>query len=628
MGTIQAPKLTCTTSRDVAEAEKQCSASYERSDELQNPLRGKSRQQLLSDVEAFAHKHDLIEDLQVLQKGALVSQYPLDFEKLEDLDNEERQYLRQERTHRWRHPRTLYFTVLMSSIAAMIQGWDQVGSNGANLTFPAEFGIADRPPSCDPTDQNAAECVRRTWLIGFVNSSPYIAVALFAAWISDPLNSIFGRRGCIFIGCMFSLLAPIGSAFTQNWGQLVACRVLLGIGMGLKEVTIPVWGAESSPAIIRGGLVMSWQLWTAFGTFLGFSANLAVHKVGADAWRLQLGSAFIPAVPLLIGIYFCPESPRFLLKKGKVKKAYASLIRLRNSRMQAARDLYYIYTQLQEEAKAISSDGIRHTHGPGNIFHRFFELFTIPRVRRATQASGIVMIGQQMCGINVITFYSATIFTQAGYSATSALFVSWGFGLLGFVFTWPAVYTIDTFGRRTLLIFTFPNMAWTLLSAGLCFLIPTSQSSARLGSIAFFIALFKIFYAPGEGPVPFTYSAECFPLSHREVGMAWAVATNNFWAAVVALSLPRLLAGITPTGTFGFYAGLNVLAFVLIFLFLPETKQRSLEELDHVFNISTRRHAHFQLTEQLPWWFEKWFLRRHNAEPHLYRFEETASGVV
>lgn len=132
-----------------------------------------------------------------------------------------------------------------------------------------------------------------------------------AGWISDPLNDWLGRRGTIFAAAIFSLIAPIGSAVTQHWGQLVATRILLGIGMGLKEVTVPVFSAENSPTNIRGGLVMTWQVWTAFGIFLGTCANLAVKDVGRIAWRLQLGSAFIPAVPLVIGIYFCPEvSPK------------------------------------------------------------------------------------------------------------------------------------------------------------------------------------------------------------------------------------------------------------------------------------------------------------------------------
>jgi hypothetical protein len=115
------------------------------------------------------------------------------------------------------------------------------------------------------------------------------------------------------------------------------------------------------------------------------------------------------------------------------------------------------------------------------------------------------------------------------------------------------------------------NQCWTLLAAGFCYYIP-KEDTAHLGLIALFVFLFDAFYSPGEGPVPFTYSAEVFPLSHREVGMSWAVATNNFWAAVLALTFPRMLRAMTPQGAFGFYAALNALAFFMIFFWLPETK--------------------------------------------------------
>ena len=211
--------------------------------------------------------------------------------------------------------------------------------------------------------------------------------------------------------------------------------------------------------------------------------------------------------------------------------------------------------------------------------------------------------------VNIIAFYSSTVFTQAGANVTDALLASWGFGIINFLFAWPAVWTIDTFGRRTLLLFTFPNMCWSLLAAGLSFYIPPS-SSAHLGLIAMFIYIYDAFYSPGEGPVPFTYSAEVFPLSHREAGMSWAVATNNFWATVVSLTFPRQLLAFGITGAFGFYSAMNALAFIMIFLWLPETKQKSLEELDYVFAVSTKRHMNYQVKEVLPYWIKTQILRR------------------
>ena len=154
-------------------------------------------------------------------------------------------------------------------------------------------------------------------------------------WLSDPINFYFGRRGTIFFSAIFCLFPVIGSGLCQNWQQLFVCRLLLGIGMGSKASTVPIFAAENVPASIRGGLVMSWQMWVAFGIFLGLCANLALHDVGDISWRLELGSAFIPAIPLLIGVYFCPESPRWYIKKGRYHDAYDSLVKLRNTPLQA-----------------------------------------------------------------------------------------------------------------------------------------------------------------------------------------------------------------------------------------------------------------------------------------------------
>ncbi|KAF2125368.1 D-xylose-proton symporter [Dothidotthia symphoricarpi CBS 119687] len=580
--------------------------------EVRNPLVGVPKHELLADVKSFAQEHQLEHIEPLLIKGALVAQSPALFEEIEELDEDDRTCIREEITHRFKLPRTLYYTVILNSVAAAIQGWDQTGSNGANLTFGRALGIPDSGDACTA----AGTCERNSWIIGFINACPYIAIALFTAWISDPINDLIGRRGTIFVAAIFSLFAPIGQGASQTWPQLAVCRVLLGIGMGLKEVTVPVFSAENVPASVRGGLVMSWQIWTAFGIFLGTVANLVVMNTGRIAWRLQFGSAFIPAVPLVLGIWFVPESPRWLMKKRKFAQAYKSFARLRNTPLQAARDLYYTHRLLEQEEVLVQKAGI---NPKSNFFKRFIELFTIPRVRRATQASGIIMIAQQMCGINIIAFYSSSIFREGGATEKEALIASFGFGLVNFAFAWPAVWTIDSFGRRGLLLFTFPNMFWTLLCAGMCYYIP-KESAAHLGLIAFFVYLFGAFYSPGAGPVPFTYSAEVFPLSHREVGMSWAVATNNFWAAILSLTLPRMLKVMKPQGVFGFYGGMNIVALIMIFLWMPETKQRTLEELDYIFAVPTTVHMKYQATKNLPWWIRTYILRRKGeAKPQLYK---------
>ncbi|KAK3951295.1 hypothetical protein QBC32DRAFT_215339 [Pseudoneurospora amorphoporcata] len=569
---------------------------------LKNPLEGLSRTELLSRVEIFCAEKNLTEHLPLFRKGALIAQSPDDYASItgpEALDEEEKAALVKEVQHKWRLPAKLFLTIATCSIGAAVQGWDQTGTNGANLFFPEYYGIG-------------GDSARERILVGLINAGPYIGSAFIGCWLSDPINNWIGRRGVIFVSAHFCLWPVIGSAFCHTWPQQLACRLLMGIGMGVKASTVPIYAAENSPASIRGALVMSWQMWTAFGIFLGTAFNLAVYHTSKSInWRLMLGAPFIPAVPLLLLIYLCPESPRWYMKKNRYPEAWKSMVRLRNHPLQVARDMFYIHSQLEVEHQLLAGS---------NYAQRFVELFTVPRVRRANLAAFTVMIAQQMCGINIIAFYSTTIFRESGSSEFQALLSSFGFGLVNWLFAFPAFWTIDTFGRRSLLLFTFPQMMWTLLTAGLCTLM--DMGTARTALVALFVFLFAAFYSPGEGPVPFTYSAEVFPLSHREVGMGFAVATCLFWASVLGITFPFLLDSLGTVGAFGLYAGFNLVAFIAIFLFVPETKQKTLEELDYVFAVKTSQFMKYQCTKALPWFIKRWVFWRRNAqlEP-LYEFD-------
>lgn len=201
----------------------------------------------MSDVEAFARDNALESETQILQRGALVAQNPTMYQQL-DLPRDEEDALRYEAAHKWKHPFKLYWTIFLCSMGAAVQGWDQTGSNGANLSFPQEFGIAGgfRPPG--PSNPNYA---RDNWLVGLINAAPYFASAFIGCWISDPLNNVTGRRGAIFVAACILILTPIGSGLTQTWEQLLVCRLLMGLGMGLKLSTVPVFAAENAPAAIR-----------------------------------------------------------------------------------------------------------------------------------------------------------------------------------------------------------------------------------------------------------------------------------------------------------------------------------------------------------------------------------------
>lgn len=507
-------------------------------------------------------------------------------------EEERRLFKREKNSTFWDESKQLKITIFACCLGAIIQGWNQTGSNAANLNWPDEFGLK--------LGNETTPAVRAdVWYYAVVNAAPFLSAAWFGAWLSDPLNEfLYGRRGAPFIAAIFCLASVIGAACSRNTAQLLVCRLLLGIGMGSKASVIPIYAAEVAPARLRGSLVMNWQLFTAFGEVLGFSANLALAGVGKLAWRLQMACSFLPTIPLLAVIFCCPESPRFLMKKGLYKKAYKAMVALRGSPIKAAKEMIYLDAQIQAtEAKlfshtvedeeyadndrpttsqshatsvtsrddvssmrSIDSDHInehdddegseewnpltlpqrilKQFHSFGRLvrskedenedpttfqaqfkltsyWQRITQLMTVPRTRRACLAAFVVMIAQQLCGINILAFYSTTYFRDSAEksgnpNSLAPLWYSWGYGITNFLFAFPAYYLIDRKGRRWLLLVTFPLMALMLLASAFSYKIPPGQ--AHIGVIYFFFILFTIFYSPGGGPVPFTYSSEVFPL--------------------------------------------------------------------------------------------------------------------
>lgn len=199
--------------------------------------------------------------------------------------------------------------------------------------------------------------------------------------------------------------------------------------------------------------------------------------------------------------------------------------------------------------------------------------------------------------------------------------------MINFLFAIPAIYTIDTFGRRNLLLTTFPLMAIFLLFTGMCFFISQEGDSlrVRVGLIALGIYLFGIVYSPGEGPVPFTYSAEAYPLYVRAIGMSLATATTWFFNFVLSITWPSLQAAFTPQGAFGWYAAWNVVGFFLVLFFMPETKGKTLEELDQVFSVPTSKHAAYG-ARQVPYFFNRYILRRKVEPEILYQVEDVQTA--
>lgn len=583
---------------------------------LANPLAGYTHAQLEQMGADFAMKHQLGEedDIQAFRHGAVCAQDPARFDTYAALSEQDKDTMRQEFSHRWHQPRLLYLVIVLCSTCAAVQGMDETVVNGAQLIYSKQFGIGDR------------EIERETWLLGLTNSAPYLCCAIIGCWLTVPFNHWFGRRGTIFLTCAFSAITCFWQAFTNSWWHMFIARFALGFGIGPKSATVPIYAAECSPPGIRGALVMQWQMWTAFGIMIGYVSDLIFYDVpdvpgitGLN-WRLMMGSAMFPAIIVCGFVFMCPESPRWYMSNGRHYKAYQSMCRLRYSKVQAARDIFYMHTLLEAES---------HMKLDRN---KLLELVRVPRNRRALYASEIVMFMQQFCGVNVIAYYSSGIFEQAQFSTKSALAASLGFGIINFLFAIPAVYTIDTFGRRNLLLTTFPLMSLCLFFTGFSFFIPAeTHRTARIACIALGIYLFGIVYSPGEGPVPFTYSAEAYPLYVRSYGMSLATATTWFFNFVLAITWPSLNAAFTDPGAFSFYAVWNLVGFCLVLCFVPETKGKTLEELDQVFSVPTHVHAAYGL-RQLPYFVQRYIFRRHVEPERPYekddvQYHDTSYGT-
>jgi len=335
--------------------------------------------------------------------------------------------------------------------------------------------------------------------------------------------------------------------------------------------------------------------------------------------RLMLGSTIIAPAIVCGSIYYAPESPRWYMSKGRVADAYEAMRRLRFCDLQTSRDLFYLSKLL--ELENLEKESLRRPN-------MLSDMWRVPRVRRAAQASGLVMFMQQFCGFNIMGYYSAEVFVEAGFDPKAALLATMGTGLVNWIFAIPALYTIDTFGRRNLLLTTLPAMSICLLVTGMAFFIPVDGPAdhRRVGLVAVSIYLYMAFYGTGQGPVPFTYSAEAFPLYIRDLGMSYATAVCWLSNFVLAITFPLMLAVFQPQGVFCWYAGWCIIGWVAVFFTLPETKSLTLEELDCVFSVPTTQHASYQL-KNLVWCFKKYVLRRPlKPLPPLYQLKSNVNS--
>jgi len=379
--------------------------------------------------------------------------------------------------------------------------------------------------------------------------------AVLSGYSADALSR---RRTKIIAGAIY-VVAALGSALAQTSWELIIARLVLGIAVGTASFVAPMYISELAPKKIRGGVTTFNQLMVVSGIMVAYIANWAL-KDSANNWRWMLGLGALPGLVLAIGMFFQPYSPRWLVEKGREDEALDVLKRARDSEDEAKEEL----GEIKEAAK--DERGVR------DIWK--------PDVRPLVVVGLVLAFAQQLIGVNTVIYYAPTILKFTGVGSGSAITQALSVGITNLVFTIVAVLILDKVGRRPLLTIGTIGCIVSLVVLGVFFASSSLQNSASwiaLVCLIVYIASFAI----GLGPVFWLMIAEIFPLSVRSPAMS--ISTVGNWASnfLVSSFFLTLTSAITKQGTFWLYAGFGVLALIFFYARVPETKDRSLEEIGH-----------------------------------------------
>ncbi len=393
--------------------------------------------------------------------------------------------------------------------------------------------------------------------------------ALFGALVAGGTADRIGRRWtAVTAGVLFAVGALI-EAVAPGAGMLTVGRLVTGLGVGFASVVAPLYAAEMAPKRLRGRFVSTYQLAITVGILFAYLADDAL--TGSDRWRLMFGLAVIPGAALVVGFLVMPESARWLLKMGRRDEARASLVKVDGPEV-ADVELAQIEADLVAEQREGQASW-------GEVLS--------PSLRRALWVGIGLAVLQQVTGINAIIYYANEIFAEAGFTTAEqqAKATLWAVGVVNVLATLIAVAWVDRFGRRPLLLTGLVGMTVSLGAVGLSFAAldarPETATSTTAGGIVTVLALvvFIASFAFSMGPIVWTLISEIYP--NRVRGRAISVATAANWLAafLVAQFFLSLVDAIGESTTFFLFAALCVVSFVFVWYLVPETKGRSLEEI-------------------------------------------------
>ena len=440
--------------------------------------------------------------------------------------------------------RFTYFICFVSAMGGLLFGYDWVVIGGAKIFYEQYFGIVG-----NPVMQGLAMSIALAGcLIG----------ALTAGMLADRL----GRKSLLLVSAFIFATTAYGTGAFDTFTPFLVIRFLGGIAIGIASGLSPMYIAEVAPASVRGKLVSLNQLTIVVGILGAQIVNwLLVSDDTAwnieRAWRWMFWAAAFPACAFLLLALFIPESPRWLAMKGRNEKAFATLTQI-GGKEYAAGEMRAFE---QAEAEKQSQEGLK-------------LLFSKP-YRLVLTIGIIIAVFQQWCGTNVIFNYAQEIFQSAGYDVDNTFINIVVTGIANLIFTFVAIYTVDRLGRRALMLIGAGGLAGIYAILGLCYYMEMS-GVLMVALVVLAIAC----YAMSLGPVTWVLLSEIFPNRVRAV----AVATGTFalWVASCTLTytFPFLNAGLGTSGTFWIYACICLAGFLFFLKKLPETKGKSLEELE------------------------------------------------
>ena len=433
-----------------------------------------------------------------------------------------------------------FFVCFLAALAGLLFGLDIGVIAGALPFISHEFQITSH---------------EQEWVVSSMMFGAAVG-AIGSGW----LNFRLGRKFSLMIGAVLFVIGSLCSAFAPNTEVLIVARVLLGLAVGIASYTAPIYLSEIAPEKIRGSMISMYQLMITIGILAAYLSDTAFSYTGA--WRWMLGVITIPALLLLIGVFFLPDSPRWLAARGDDNKARRVLERLRDSSAQAKSEL----DEIRESLK-IKQSG--------------WGLFTSNKnFRRAVFLGILLQVMQQFTGMNVIMYYAPKIFGIAGFASTSQQM--WGtviVGLVNVLATFIAIGLVDRWGRKPTLKLGFLVMAVGMGVLGTMLHIGVESDAAKYFSIAMLL-MFIVGFAMSAGPLIWVLCSEIQPLRGRDFGITVSTATNWIANMIVGATFLTMLDSLGNANTFWVYAALNVVFIFITIALIPETKNVSLEHIE------------------------------------------------